>query len=222
MSLVSGHSKVLRRLGCPQSRWALITLAIMLGVGLVLSPTAASAQGQRQFQSVAKPESMSVQRSHVLVSSFMGFGVQLDPYAYPPGKEQWKRIESRLDRMHPAFLRVMFPSKDYCLGLSASGCTEYVWQQKGKRLPEQFEEILRILDYAQSHHTPVMIGEWSWPRLPHAADVAPITGPGDPRWAAIIAPFLVYLRQDRGHADGWNCNHVHLIYPPVGLTRVVT
>jgi len=152
-----------------------------------------------QIRSAVAPriEHLSVQSDKVLVPSFMGFGVQLDPYEYPPTEKQWKQIRSRLDVLHPAFFRVMFSAGIYCRRLDARGCADYVWHDPGGATQGEFHQLLRILDYAELHKTPVMMGEWSWPRLQHDESVADIKGPDDPRWAEIIAPFLVHLTREK-------------------------
>jgi hypothetical protein len=164
---------------------------------LYIAPLKVEAQIVSGDSPAGTTQHLYVHLDKVLVSSFMGFGVQLDPYVYPPSPQQWQRIRSRLNLLHPAFLRVMFSANDYCYQLSAEGCADYVWNERTKSPPESFEQLLRILDYAEAHKTPVMLGEWSWPRLNHDATVSPIMGPGDPRWAEIIVPMLRYLCEKR-------------------------
>ncbi|HVJ07221.1 MAG TPA: hypothetical protein VM554_02460 [Acidisarcina sp.] len=91
----------------------------------------------------------------------------------------------------------MFSANIYCRRLDAGGCGDYVWRGDANQVPEEFGQLLRILDYAESRKTPVMLGEWSWPHLPHDEAVAAINGPGDARWAEIIAPLLVYLTREK-------------------------
>lgn len=140
---------------------------------------------------------LSVHEDRVLIPSFMGFGVEIDPYFYTPTPEQWIRITSRLDILHPAFFRVMIGGAIYCRKLDSKGCSNYVWQGSDTEIPERFRQMLRILDYAEMHNIPVMFGEFHWPNLPHDRSVAPINGPDDPRWAEIIAPLLKYLVNDK-------------------------
>lgn len=143
-------------------------------------------------------EQLHVHQDQLLVRSMkMGFGVQFDPYEYSPDDAQWRVIFNRLDTMHPAFFRVMFMANLYCLQLDDHGCARYTWEDKHSTPDTQWKDLIRILDYAQQHQIPVMAGEWSWPRLPHDANVKPISGPGDYRWANIITPFLVYLIRER-------------------------
>ena len=164
--------------------WALV---LLLAVPLV-------AQSEPGTQSA---QQLSVHTDKLLVPSLIGFGVQLDPYEYPPTAAQWTQIKNRLDLLKPAFLRVMLHADMYCLQLNSVGCQTYVWSDRSQPFPEAFQQTLRILDWAQSHHIPVMLGEWSWPNLSHVSTVLPITSPADPRWAEIIAPLLQYLLHSR-------------------------
>lgn len=143
---------------------------------------------------------LSVRSDHVLVQSFMGIGVELEPYAYPPTPEEWVRIVARLDELHPSFFRVMISARLYCRRLVADGCGDYIWRDTGEKKPEEYEQLLRILNYAQAHNIVVDFGEFHWPSLPHDASVAPIEGPDDPRWAEIIAPFFSYLVNEKHYS----------------------
>jgi hypothetical protein len=176
---------------------ASLLAALVLLSYVCTAPRNATAQTPAAADTAVQVERLSVHGDRVLVPSFQGFGVQLDPYQYPPTEKQWEQIRSRLDILHPAFIRVMFNAEIYCRRLDAGGCDHYVWRDAADRVPEEFHQLLRILDYAEQHKTPVMLGEWSWPHLPHGEAVAPIKGPDDPRWAEIIAPLLVHLTRER-------------------------
>lgn len=174
--------------------WYLSRVLILAICGVPILGTRLEAQmSTRKSTPAGSYEQLSVHMDHVLVPSFMGFGVQLDPYAYPPTPMQWQRIQTRLELLQPAFLRVMFSANDYCRKLVAKGCTSYVWDDQVQTLPQSFQQLLWILNFAESHKIPVMLGEWSWPRLGHDEATAPINGPDDPRWAEIIVPLLHYL-----------------------------
>ncbi len=176
-----------------------IPLAVICMVLVAASAASSIASAQATMSGLPAPavQRLSVHLDKPLVPSFMGFGVQLDPYEYPPTPQQWQRIERRLDLLQPAFLRVMFSAEAYCRRLGTTGCALYVWKDADRGSTEPFQQLLRILDYAQAHHIPVMLGEWAWPRLPHDDSVTSIAGPDDARWAEIIAPLLTYLVQER-------------------------
>ena len=180
--------------GGSRPQQSLVPTLLMIALGSAMGLQACLAQNVAAH---ASKQELSVHLDRMLTSSAVGFGVQLDPYEYPPSETQWQQIQARLNVLQPAFLRVMFDANIYCLKLTAEGCGEYVWENKDQVPPEQFIQLLHILDYAQAHAIPVMIGEWSWPRLLHASDVAEIRDPADPRWAQIIAGLLTYLTRDR-------------------------
>lgn len=181
-----------RRISRPQA--ARIRTLLTIALGSMMSLQACLPQNANTHPLT---QNLSIHLDRLLVSSAFGFGVQLDPYEYPPTEARWQQIEARLDVLHPAFLRVMFRADIYCRKLTANSCGEYVWNGKEQDPPEQYTQLLRILYYAQAHQLPVMIGEWSWPRLPHASNIADIRDPADPRWAEIIAGLLTHLTRDK-------------------------
>jgi len=77
----------------------------------------------------------------------------------------------------------MWTAAPYCSGFDEAGNPKYAWDEgdaDARLLP-----LYRILDYAESRHVDVMLGEWAPPQF--------VNGPGDPRWARIITDFVVYL-----------------------------
>lgn len=124
---------------------------------------------------------------NVLVERFMGLGVQIDPFEYPPSPAAWKMTMNRLDEMQPAFFRVMWRANPYCLGFDDAGNPRYIWNQSDADVQKRLGPLFAILDYAQSRNIDVMLGEWDPPK-----DLD-ITGPGDARWPRIITDFVNYL-----------------------------
>jgi hypothetical protein len=143
------------------------------------------------------PGVVTVNLHQTVVTPTMGFGVQWDPYGYPPSPADWQLTLKRLDFLRPGFFRVMF-SADYCLDYNAHGQPEYIWDHPEKAsayAKSQMAMIIQILDYAQKRHVDVMLGEWEWRHdIPGAP---PITTAADPRWARMIADLVTYLTRTR-------------------------
>ncbi len=134
------------------------------------------------------------------IQSFLGLGIQWDPYSYPPQPEAWKRTLQRLDFARPAFFRVMLGARDYCRGFDATNAPRYVWSQGEPAIRQRLGSLLDLLDYAQSRNIEVLLGEWSPPgRLGNGTNDT-ISRPDDPRWARLIADFVAWLRTERGYS----------------------
>ncbi len=123
---------------------------------------------------------------------WMGLGVELDPYEHAPTPARWAGIEQRLDAMRPGFFRVMLNATDYCTGLNGAGEPQYLWQSGA--YSAAFDSLLQILDYAESRHIRVFLGHWSPP------GALGIRSPADPRWAAMQADLVEYLKRKRHYA----------------------
>jgi len=128
-----------------------------------------------------------------IVEPFTGFGVQWDPYSYPPSTADWQMTLDRLDYMRPSLFRVMSMATDYCLGFDQNGAPIYVWNQGDTVIQQHLWQTFRILDYAQAHNIDVILGEWAWPSDLATPNASPIAGPDDPRWARIVADYVTYL-----------------------------
>lgn len=78
--------------------------------------------------------------THQFVSrGYIGNGVQWDPYeAGPIGESDWTKLYQRMDRMHPALIRIML----------------------GTAFDEPNSDLLKILDYCQSRGLYVLYGDW--------------------------------------------------------------
>ena len=135
---------------------------------------------------------VKVDTSRVVVDSFMGMGIQWDPYEYPPTPADWKLTLDRLDYCRPAFFRVM-ANANYCTGFDKDGNPHYVWDNGEARAKQSLGQVFSILDYCQARGISVMLGEWSWPRFLKSEDGTSVSGPDDPRWARIIADYAAYL-----------------------------
>jgi hypothetical protein len=122
-----------------------------------------------------------------VLSTFMGLGIEFDPYQNPPSPARWKTMERRVAWAHPGFFRVMSSAQDYCLGFDAQGKPIFVWQHPTPAAQERLNKLYAVLDFAQQHHIRVYLGEWSPP------EALGIHSPADPRWPAIIADFVAYL-----------------------------
>jgi hypothetical protein len=134
-----------------------------------------------------------------IVPSFTGFGVQWDPYDYPPMNGDWTTTLSRLSYMQPSFFRIMSSATDYCLGFDATGAPIYVWQQGDAVAQQHLWQVFRMLDYAQANNIDVILGEWAWPSGLATPGANPISGPDDPRWVRIVADYVNYLVNTKGY-----------------------
>jgi hypothetical protein len=121
---------------------------------------------------------------------WMGLGVEFDPYSVPPSPQRWQQIEQRLDFMRPGFFRVMLDATDYCSGFDRAGHPNYAWAAGATPMPG-FQQLLRVLTYAQSRGVRVFLGQWSPPGS------LGIHTPSDPRWAAMQADLVAYLVHQR-------------------------
>ena len=163
------------------------TMVLFMNFRVVLPVLALLGAGALEAETTV----VTLDPGNVLVERFMGLGVQLDPYEYQPSAAAWKMTQERLDHLHPAFFRVMWRANTYCLGFDDAGDPKFIWNYGDAVAGETLQPLFAILDYAQSRHIDVMLGEWDPPKG------LPIAGPGDPRWARIITEFVAYLTTRR-------------------------
>ncbi len=137
-----------------------------------------------------------VDTERTTVPAMLGFGVQWDPYEYPPDEAAWALTQRRLDFMRPAVIRVMFGARAYCLGFGADGQPDYVFDHGEAAIAQRLRWLLAILDYAQAKGIRVMLGEWSPPG--RIGDQV-IGSPDHPLWARLAADCCQWLRGPRGY-----------------------
>ena len=134
-----------------------------------------------------------VVNTHIAVSaSFMGLGVQWDPFEYQPTPQNWRVILQRMAFCRPGYLRVMWSASSFCKGFRLDGSPEYVWQKGFASSREYLNKLCAILDFAQKQKIRVLLGEWSPP-------FSLIKSETDRRWARMTADLLEYLRNKRGY-----------------------
>ncbi len=143
---------------------------------------------------------VTVDTNSTLVKSFMGLGIQWDPYEYPPRPEAWKLTLHRLDFAKPAFFRVMVGAASYCKGFDGAGNPQYFWTDGEETIQQKMGSLLDILDYAQSKKIDVMLGEWGPPHRLGDGSKDEISSPDDPHWAEIVTDFVSWLRNSRGYS----------------------
>ena len=134
-----------------------------------------------------------------VVTPFSGFGVEWDPYDYPPTGADWQMTLNNLSYMQPAFVRMMSMATDYCLGFDQNGNPIYVWSQGAAVAQQYLWQEFRMLDYAQANNIDVILGEWAWPSGLPTPGQNPISGPDDPRWARIASDYINYLVNTKGY-----------------------
>lgn len=120
-----------------------------------------------------------------IVQSYTGAGVQWDPSDYAYTDAQWARILRRVDVLKPQFIRCCLSSDFYCTGFDAQGQPVCDWGTA------RMGRLYRILDYCQSHHVEVLLGEWGPP---------PGMAKDDPRWSRLIGECLEHLVRAKGYA----------------------
>jgi len=143
------------------------------------------------------PATLIVDTQKIVTPSFMGLGVQWDPFDYQLTDKQWQRVESRINYMNPGIFRVCVASWFYIQGLDDAGNPIYAWNS-GRR-DHHFDQLFKILDYAQKHKVTVLLGEWGCPGKISAGSGSTEIKVQDPRWPRMIADFLDYLRNKRGY-----------------------
>jgi hypothetical protein len=172
-------------------RWLYLTLCLPL---LAFTPGLASQIPERDRNPGPVSVAVTVDSQGVPLSTFLGLGVEFDPYEFPPPVDRWRTILDRVAFARFGFFRVMSGASDYCLGFDKAGEPIYVWNHPGSRAQERFDRLLSVLDFAQAHDISVYLGEWSPPRE------LGITSPDDPRWPRLIADFVHYLVTERHYS----------------------
>jgi hypothetical protein len=156
-----------------------IALLSLLTFGLCLGAHASAPE-------VTVPEAaVVIDTDATIVPSYTGVGVQWDPSSVVGYTDaQWTRIFRRVDVLHPAFIRCCLVPDFYCAGFDAQGAPLYHWDS------EVMARLYKILDYCQSRHIEVILGEWG-PSFGLNID--------DPRWSRLIGDCLAHLIQDKGY-----------------------
>lgn len=97
---------------------------------------------------------VTVDNNNIINPSYIGNGVQWDPYQLDYGEKQlkisqkdWQKLYSRLDFMKPQFIRVMIN-------------TTSVIENNTLNENKNFENIAPILQYCQSRNVKVVLGDW--------------------------------------------------------------
>lgn len=148
---------------------------------------------------------VQIDPNRTLVESFMGVGVQWDPYEYVPSLEQKRLIEQRVAFAHPGLIRVCVSNRDYFSGYQ-SGNPLYAW--KGKHNP-QFDHLCEILAFATKHKIPVMFGEWGPPGEVNLGERRERIEVPDPRWARMFVDLVQYLVEECGYTAIQFLNYVN-------------
>lgn len=142
-----------------------------------------------------------VDKDSLINDSYIGNGVQWDPYQLDYGKgrvtmsdDDWKKLYNRLDNMSPQFIRMMIYS------------TEYIKNGKYDNNYD-FEQINKILSYCQSRNITVMIGDWG------GNMVYPNTNQIDTFMLSSAAKYARFLIKEKG----FNCiKYYNMINEPNG------
>ncbi len=147
--------------------WRGAACRVLIGLGLLAASTLAAPQQKANAEGDVAPATVVVDLRATVVDSFMGLGIQLDPYdVYRPDAKKWAEITARIDDCRPGLFRMCHRVSAYCLGLDASDKPIYVWDapaQEDAKQRDALEQIYAILDYAQSRGVNVVLGEWGAP-----------------------------------------------------------
>lgn len=154
------------------------------------------------LNSQADPVKVIVDLNAPLCTNFLGFGVQWSAYPwFDISDEAWEKNIERLDFMRVPMVRLMTRSYTFCDGFDAQGNPIYQWDNN------RMQKMYRLLDYCQSRHVKVIIGDWDHPsskedRPDIASDKLQQYGmtENDPRWHRIICDLLEHL-----YAKGYSC-----------------
>ena len=149
----------------------------------------------------AEPIQITVDTSKPLCTNFLGFGVNWSPYPwFDISDAAWQRVFDRLDFMRVPMVRTMTRAYNYCEGFDANGNPIYAWDN------DDMKKMYRLLDYCESRHVTVVIGEWDDPSATgDRSDIANDKlqpyhiGITDPRWTRIIGDFLDHLIKDKNY-----------------------
>jgi len=149
--------------------------------------------------SFAEPVGITVDTTSAVCTNFQGFGVQWSPYPwFDISDEAWQQMFNRLDYMRVPMVRLMTRSYTYCDGFDAQGNPIYEWDNN------RMKKMYRLLDYCESRHVKVILGEWDHPSsLQDRPDIATDKlqqyhmDENDPRWHRIIGDLVAHLRNDK-------------------------
>ena len=96
----------------------------------------------------------TIEKENVISTSYLGNGVQWDPYQLDYGKgrvaisnSDWEKLYARLDHMRPQFIRMMV----YTTAYLKDGKLDMMYD---------FDQVGRMLDYCQKRDITVMLGDW--------------------------------------------------------------
>lgn len=146
-----------------------------------------------------EPVQITVDAKSALCPNFLGFGVQWSAYPWFDLREQaWQKVFDRLDYMRVPLVRLMTRSYTYCDGFDAEGKPIYRWENN------RMKKMYRLLDYCESRHVKVILGEWDHPSSQQdRPDIATDKlqqyhmDENDPRWHRIIADLVAHLRNEK-------------------------
>lgn len=127
---------------------------------------------------------ITVNTDRIICRSYEGLGVQWDPSFVDYTPAQWQQIFQRVTILHPQFIRCCYMATSYCTGFNSEGLPVFDWNSVDMR------RLYPILNYCQSHHIKVLLGEWG-PPFGMKID--------DPRWSTLITDELQYLIRQRGY-----------------------
>jgi hypothetical protein len=151
------------------------------------------------MKAIADPIQIKVDTTAPICTNFLGFGVQWSPYPwFDITDAAWQKIFDRLDYMRVPIIRLMTRSYTYCDGFNTQGNPIYEWDNN------RMKKMYRLLDYCQSHHVIVILGEWDGPSSQQdRPDIKTDKlqqyhmDENDPRWDRIIAGLVEHLRNEK-------------------------
>ncbi|WP_214072981.1 hypothetical protein [Mucilaginibacter sp. dw_454] len=142
---------------------------------------------------------IKIDTGRALANSYLGNGVQWDPYEVKSLSDaDWEKAYRRLDFMKLGFARVVINASLYCKTAPLGQAPVYDFNSPTAQV------LYKILDYCQSRHVTVILGEWGDPSgkgetVDRTRKQLRFDGiqEYDPRWTFIIGDFLTYLINEK-------------------------
>ncbi len=165
----------------------ILICAVLAALTLAISPAGAA------------PVVITVDTRTAVCTNFLGFGVQWSAYPwFDISDAAWQKVFDRLDYMRVPLVRLMTRAYTYCDGFDAQGQAIYEWDN------DRMKKMYRLLDYCESRHVKVILGEWDHPASQQdRPDIATDKlqqyhmDENDPRWHRIIGDLVAHLRNEK-------------------------
>ncbi|MDO5988403.1 hypothetical protein Q4Q39_13405 [Flavivirga amylovorans] len=154
--------------GYIKTRYKLSLLFVVITYFVIIMTAFGCDDDEYDVKIEEQSKDLVVKTGEVLIESYIGNGVQWDPYpqAYrywnqPIQDADWNKMYTRLDYMKPSFIRVVFGSYDK---YAISGADNY-------EPTAMYEGLGKILQYCQDNDITVMLGDWGYNQVDSGNDM---------------------------------------------------